>query len=66
MLYGRRQKEMTHLNATLLLGNPLRTEVQPRLAAHNTSFSNVVFVTEKSFHKSELKADLFFWSIKKV
>jgi hypothetical protein len=50
----------------LLLGNSLRKEVRPRLAAHNISFSNVLFVTEESLQESELKAASFFWSIKKV
>ena len=57
---------MTHLNAAVLLGNPLRKEVHPRLAAHNTRCANVLFVTDKSFTKSELQSDLCYWSLKKV
>ncbi len=55
MLYGRKQKVMTHLNAALLLGNSLRKEVRPRLAARNISFSNVLFVTEEACKKVSSK-----------
>ena len=66
MLYGRREKVMTHLAAAMVLGYQLRTKVQPVLAAKRLRLATVLFVTEESLGFFELSAISHFWGIRAV